>query len=136
MRFKFPHALGLLVGGILLAAILSYILPAGEYDRRDDPVTGRKIVVAGTFHRVPPEHVGPFQMLVSIPEGMGDAGSIIFMVFMAGGAFTVVDLTGALRSAVSWLASLFQSHAFCSRSAVHWKILGRKLSRSCLCFCC
>src|SRR2546426_9976542 len=34
---------------------------------------------------------------------MVDAASVIFFVFLIGGAFTVVDRTGALRSAVEWL---------------------------------
>ena len=51
-RAAFPHPLTLLTACILAGAIGSYILPAGEYDRRDDPATGRKVVVAGTYHRV------------------------------------------------------------------------------------
>lgn len=108
MRFQFPHALTLLVGGIVLAAALSHILPAGEYDRREDPATSRKVVVAGTYHPVPPQPVGVLQTLVGIPKGMADAGSIIFMVFISGGAFTVVDQTGALSNAVGWLVRKLQ----------------------------
>ena len=44
MKFRFPHPLTLLVGFIGLAAVMSYLLPAGQFDRRDDPVTGRKVV--------------------------------------------------------------------------------------------
>jgi uncharacterized ion transporter superfamily protein YfcC len=44
---RFPHTL------VLLAALLSYLLPAGEYQRAKDPVTGSEVVVAGTYHRVP-----------------------------------------------------------------------------------
>jgi uncharacterized ion transporter superfamily protein YfcC len=100
---RFPHPLTLLVGCILLAAALSYVLPAGQYDRREDPATGRQVVIAGTYHRVAPAPVGPFQALVAIPKGMADAASVIFLVFLIGGAFTVVDCTGALRHGVSWL---------------------------------
>ena len=78
-------------------------MPAGQYDRRDDPVTGRRVVVAGTFHPVPRAPVGPFEAVVAIPKGMGDAASVIFLVFLVGGAFTVVDRTGALRWGVDWL---------------------------------
>jgi uncharacterized ion transporter superfamily protein YfcC len=47
--------------------------------------------------------VGPFQMFVAIPLGMADAASVIFLVFLIGGAFTVVDETGALRRSIRWL---------------------------------
>ncbi len=103
-RIRFPHPLTLLLACILVAAALSYVLPAGEYQRVEDPVTGRKVVVAGTYHAVPPSPVGPFQALVDIPRGMADAASVIFLVFLAGGAFTVVDKTGVLRHGVDWLA--------------------------------
>src|SRR5436309_2370691 len=101
--FKFPHPLVLLVAGTALAAAASWVLPAGHYERRDDPVTGRRVVVAGTYHAVPPRPVGPWRALVAIPKGMADAASVIFFVFLIGGAFTVVDRTGALRGAVDWL---------------------------------
>ena len=104
---KFPHPLILLCGCVLLAAAASHVLPPGEYDRRDDPVTSRRIVVAGTYHTVAPRPVGAFQSLVAIPRGLADAAAVIFFVFLIGGAFTVVDETGALRQGVDWLVRRF-----------------------------
>jgi uncharacterized ion transporter superfamily protein YfcC len=72
-------------------------VPAGEYERRDDPATGRSVAVAGTYHRVPQHPVGPFAAVIAIPKGMVDASAVIFFVFLVGGAFAVVDRTGALR---------------------------------------
>jgi uncharacterized ion transporter superfamily protein YfcC len=62
------------------------------------------VVVAGTYHTVPASPVGPFDALVAIPKGMADASSIIFYVFLVGGAFAVVERTGALAQLVNWLA--------------------------------
>lgn len=104
MRVRFPHPLVLLVGGILLAMVLTWVVPAGRYERRDDPVTGENVVVAGTFHAVERQPVGPFQTMVDISKGLIKAADIVFFVFLAGGAFTVVDRTGALRRAVDALA--------------------------------
>src|SRR6266702_1905203 len=104
---KFPHPLTLLCGCVLLAAAASHMLPPGQYGRRDDPATGRKVVVAGTYHPVAPRPVGLFQALVAIPRGMADAAAVIFFVFLIGGAFTVVDETGALRQGVDWLVRRF-----------------------------
>src|SRR3989442_14357854 len=86
LKLQFPHPLPLLVGCILVAAALSYILPAGQYERRDDPETGRKVVVAGTYSAVASSPVGPFEAFVAIPRGMADAGSVIFLVFLMVGA--------------------------------------------------
>ncbi|MFI5245102.1 MAG: YfcC family protein [Gemmatimonadales bacterium] len=109
-RLAFPHPLTLLTCCVLLAAALSHVLPAGRYDRRDDPATGRSVVVAGTYHTVPPAPVGVFQTIVAIPKGLIDAASVIFFVFLVGGAFTVVDQTGALRQAVGWLVRRLGTH--------------------------
>jgi uncharacterized ion transporter superfamily protein YfcC len=100
---RFPHPLTLLTGCILTAALGSYVLPAGQYDRQSDPATGRQVVIAGTYHHVERRPVGPFEALVAIPKGLTDAASVVFLVFLVGGAFTVVDETGALRQAVGWL---------------------------------
>jgi uncharacterized ion transporter superfamily protein YfcC len=80
------------------------VLPAGEYDRRLDEATGRSVVVAGTYHRVERTPVGPFAAVVALPRGMIDASEVVFLVFLIGGAFTVVDETGALRRAMGGLA--------------------------------
>ena len=101
--FRFPHPLVLLTGFIVLAAVLSYVLPAGRFDRRTDPVAKREVVVAGSYHRVPPTPVGPLDALVALPKGLADAAGVVFLIFLAGGAFTVVDQTGALRHGVDWL---------------------------------
>ncbi len=108
-RFAFPHPLVLLVGGILLAAALTWIVPAGSYARRQDAATGHTVVVAGTYHRVPAQPVDPFRAMVDIPKGLINAADIVFFVFLVGGAFTVVDKTGALRGAVDWLARRLQN---------------------------
>jgi uncharacterized ion transporter superfamily protein YfcC len=85
------------------------VIPAGQYDRRDDPATGRRVVVAGSYHHADPQPVGPFATLLAIPRGLADAASVVFFVFLVGGAFTVVEETGALKRAVSalvlWLGS-------------------------------
>lgn len=104
-RVRFPHPLVLLVGGIFLAALLTWLLPAGAYERQHDPVTGKDVVVAGTYHAVPAQPVGGFGALVAIPEGMMAAGDVIFFVFLIGGAFAVVERTGALGRAVDGLVS-------------------------------
>jgi uncharacterized ion transporter superfamily protein YfcC len=101
--FRLPNALTLLVLCTLLAAALSYVLPAGQYDRTDDPVTGRSVVVAGSYHHVPPQPLGPFEAFVAIPNGIIRAADVIAFVFLVGAAFAVIDKTGALRAGIHWL---------------------------------
>jgi uncharacterized ion transporter superfamily protein YfcC len=109
-KFSMPHTLVLLAGAVAIAAALTWILPAGEYQRRDDPATGKTVVVNGTFHHVEPAPVGPLAALVATPKGLEAGADVIFFVFLAGGALAVLDRTGALRGAVDGLAGLVGRH--------------------------
>ena len=102
-RARIPHPLILLTGCIILAALASYVLPAGQYQREEDPDTGRAAVVAGTYQEVESSPVDLFQAIVALPRGMAEAADVIFLVFLIGGAFTVVDESGTLRRAITAL---------------------------------
>jgi uncharacterized ion transporter superfamily protein YfcC len=92
-----------------VAALLTWILPAGQYDRRDDAATGRRVAVAGTFHATPSAPVGPFATAVSIPRGFIAGVDVIVLVLLAGGAWVVVDRLGTLPAVVGWLVDRFGS---------------------------
>lgn len=109
MKRRFPHPLVLLTLCIFLVAGLSYLIPAGEFDRKTDPKTNREVVVAGTYHTTPPAPVNFWQAVLSIPRGMQDAASVIFLVFISGAAFGLVDQTGALRWGATRLVSRLQN---------------------------
>jgi uncharacterized ion transporter superfamily protein YfcC len=106
---KLPHPVILLVAGVALCAVLTWLLPAGEYDRRDDPATGRRVVVAGTFHSVEPSPVGPFAAVVAIPRGFVEAADVIGLVLFVGGAWVVVDRVGSLGRLIFSLVASFGS---------------------------
>src|SRR3954468_3452290 len=100
---RLPHPVVLLLGAVAIAAALTWILPAGEFDRRDDAATGRRVVVAGTYHRVPPAPVGPFAAVVAVPRGIVDAADVIAVVLFVGGAWVIVDRLGTLSAVVGAL---------------------------------
>ena len=110
---RIPHPFALLVGCVFLAAVLSWVVPAGEYQRHEHPATGRQTVVPGSYHSVPSNPVTPFRALVALPKGMVDAASVIVLIFLVGGAITVVEKTGAFKSGVLWLVHRF-------RRRPHW----------------
>jgi len=106
---KLPHPVILLIIGVAVCAVLTWILPAGEYERRDDPATGRRVVVAGTFHSVDPAPVGPFAAVVAIPRGFVEAADVIGLVLFVGAAWVVVDRVGSLGRLISSLVASFGS---------------------------
>jgi uncharacterized ion transporter superfamily protein YfcC len=103
-RSRVPEPLVLMSACILLATVASWVLPAGEFDRVEDEATGRMVVVPGSYHAVEQSPVDPFDAVVALPLGMADAADVIFLVFLIGGAFTVVDASGTLGRATAGLA--------------------------------
>lgn len=106
MSIRLPHPLILLLCCVALAALATHWLPAGQFERRADPESGAELVVPGSFHPVPQAPVSVMQTLVAVPKGMVAAGQVIATVFLVGGAFVVIDRTGALRMALLGLARL------------------------------
>jgi len=104
---KLPHPVILLIAGVAICAALTWILPAGEYERKDDPATGRRVVVAGTYHRVEPAPVGPFAAVVAIPRGFVEAADVVGVVLFVGAAWVVVDRTGTLGRLITTLVAAF-----------------------------
>lgn len=47
---EFPHTFVVIFILIIIAAVLTYIIPAGVYERVKDPATGRMIVDPATYH--------------------------------------------------------------------------------------
>src|SRR2546429_2488479 len=105
--FRLPHPLVLLGGAVAVAAGLTWVLAAGQYDRRDDPDTGRQVVVAGTYPPVDPAPVGPFAAAVAIPRGLIAAADVVAVVLFVGGAWVVVDRLGTLPAVVAALVRAF-----------------------------
>jgi uncharacterized ion transporter superfamily protein YfcC len=107
---SFPHPFALLLLCVVLATVLTWVLPAGEFRRSPDPASGRDIVVAGSYQRVPASPLGPLAMLMAVPKGIVAGADIMMLVFIMGGAFTVVDRAGALRGGFDALVRALGRH--------------------------
>ena len=102
-KFKVPHTLVILFSMVVLAQVLTYLIPAGTFDRVET-ASGRMQVVPGSFHLTPEEPVvPPFASLTAIPKGFSSAHEIIFFVFIIGGMFAVLRATGTLEAAMASL---------------------------------
>ncbi len=95
---RIPNPFVLLFLIIIAVGLLTYIIPAGEFDRVD--VGGRMGVVAGTYHPVEQSPVGFFELFKALPVGMVKSASIIFITLISGALFGLLNSTGALENAV------------------------------------
>lgn len=83
---------------IVLSAILTWIIPAGQFDVALDEATGRELTVPGSYHQIEATPVGPWQLLQSIYEGFVSASDIMFFVAFAAFYVYLLTQTGALNA--------------------------------------
>lgn len=107
MKFSFPHPMIIMLAFVGLAALLTYIIPAGSFDRIMDEGTGREIVVEGSFKYVEKSPVSFGKTFLSVPEGIIEGAEVVVLILIIGGAFYVVDKTGAFQSGLESLIFRF-----------------------------
>lgn len=86
---KIPHAVTMLFVIIVLVTILTYILPAGSYERI--LVDGKDRVVPGSYKEVTATPVGILDMFKALPLGFKAASEIVFVVLAGGIMFGILE---------------------------------------------
>ncbi|MCR5421479.1 MAG: AbgT family transporter [Lachnospiraceae bacterium] len=95
------HPMMLMVYVVLLCTALSYIIPAGQYDREYSEETGVSLLIPDSFHYVERTHTNVLDVLMSLTKGMQQASYIIFFLMIVGGMFSIMNGTGALNIALA-----------------------------------
>lgn len=98
---KVPNTYVILLLMIVLGAVLTWIVPAGEFNRIESD--GRVIIEAGTYHAVERNPASFFDIFAAIPAGLQGASQIIIMILISSGAFGVINSTGAIENAIGVL---------------------------------
>lgn len=98
--FKMPHTYVILAIIIIIAAMATYVVPAGQFDKVLNEATGRSVVDPNSFTYVEQSPVGFFDVFKAIPNGMKKGASIIFFIFIVGGAFEMFTATGAIEAGI------------------------------------
>lgn len=107
---EFPHILVILLVVLAIAAICTWIVPSGAYDRVLDEVSGRMIIDPASFHYLDNTPVGLFQMFVSLEEGLIQAANITFLIFCAFSSLYLLEKTGAIDAAIALMVRKTQKH--------------------------
>ena len=98
---EFPSGLVIICGIILLAGILTYIIPGGEYVRQE--VNGRMVVDPASFTYVPSHPASLLDLFTAVPKGFQATAWICFLILIVGGAFSVISNTGAIQAGLNAL---------------------------------
>lgn len=88
---------------IVVVTILTYIVPAGQYQYVLDEATGYNVVDGSSFAYVDQSPVNPFRLFVAIQEGFINGAQIIFLILF--GYFWVYSVmqTGAFTAMINTL---------------------------------
>ena len=90
---RIPHTFVIVFALIVLAAVFTWVVPAGEYSRQ--VVDGREVVVSDSFHHV---DAAPqtWQIFSALFNGFVDKADIIIFILMVGGAFWILNNSHAI----------------------------------------
>jgi uncharacterized ion transporter superfamily protein YfcC len=105
---KFPNAFIIMLGIIIVAGILTYLIPQGAYERRINDETGREEVVNGSYHEIDTDYLSPFDILLAIPNGIIGRADLIVLILLIGGCFYTIEKTGALHNGLQKLVRMLK----------------------------
>ncbi|MFK3936063.1 YfcC family protein [Alkalihalobacillus sp. NPDC078783] len=108
--WSMPHIYVLLFVISGVAAILTYIVPAGSFERVAGP-NGRESINPDSFTEVEATPLTFMDFMLAIPRGMQDASEIIFFTFIIGGMFMVLRRTEIIEIGVDRLARTFKNQS-------------------------
>ena len=112
MKLSFPHPIIILLGFIILAGLSSYFIQSGSYERVLDLETGREVIVPGSFQQIEDHNASIYEIALSIPEGIILGADLVVLILLIGGAFYVVEKTGALQKGIEALIYRFRNKKF------------------------
>lgn len=100
-RLEMPDAFVIIFSIVLLAAVLSYLIPAGTFVREE--VDGVTRVIPGSYTYVESNPANVLDLFVSIQKGMIDTANIIFLILIVGGIVKIIEYTGAIDAGINVL---------------------------------
>ena len=95
---RIPHTFTIVFALIVLSAVLTWVVPAGEFTREtitDVNGDSREVVVNGSFHYVD-SAPQTWQVFSALFNGFVDKADIIIFILMVGGAFWILNNSHAI----------------------------------------
>ena len=95
--FKMPHVLLIIAIVIVLACILSYVVPTGKFDMDE---AGN--VIPGTSHPVDRAPVNPWNAILLVKSGIEGGASVISLLLISGGLISCIAASGAVNDVLNY----------------------------------
>ncbi|BAC14667.1 unknown conserved protein (divided with OB2711 and OB2712) [Oceanobacillus iheyensis HTE831] len=98
-KLNLPDAYVILFAILLIAALLTYIIPAGSFDRETSE-NGIDVIVPDSYSQIEQQPTSVIDIFRSIQDGLIGGAGLIFLVLIIGGAFAVIEKTGAIDNLI------------------------------------
>jgi len=98
MKTRIPHTYVLLFSLMIIAAAGTWLIPAGSYNRVIQ--NGRELIDPNSYRPVEGRPAGLPSVLMAFPKALAEVADIIFYIFIIGGAFGVLNRTGAIQAGI------------------------------------
>jgi uncharacterized ion transporter superfamily protein YfcC len=101
MLKRIPHTYVIVFSIVILAAVLTWIVPGGVFDRHTVSVNGidRNVVIPGSFHYTG-NNPQTWQIFSALYDGFVDKSAIIVFILIIGGAFWIMNESKAIDVAI------------------------------------
>ncbi len=99
-NFRVPHPYLIIFAIILVSAVLTWVLPAGTFERQMSDELGRELVVPGSYQSIERSPVGPWMLLQCIYQGFVNSADISFFLLFACGYVGILMKSGTLDALV------------------------------------
>ncbi|MEL6185800.1 MAG: hypothetical protein AAFU79_14350, partial [Myxococcota bacterium] len=128
-RWTIPHVFIFLSGLILVAAVLTYIVPSGRFERtqRTYGTLTQSVIVPGSYRPVDKHYsargsfvgdpvsgkASPTSVLglfTAIPKGLQQSASLVFFILLVGATFGIVNHTGSINALLFYLVDRFEKY--------------------------
>ncbi|SIT71267.1 YfcC family protein [Edaphobacillus lindanitolerans] len=109
-KWEMPDTYVILFAVLLAAVLATYIVPSGAFEREE--VGGVERVIPGTYTQTDGSPAGFMDIFLALQEGMVQSGELIFLILFAGGAFEVIERSGAIRGGILRAVALTEGKEF------------------------
>lgn len=110
---RFPDVFFIVFALILLAAVATWLLPGGEYQRKKETVgeSQRTVLVEDSYHQVEsqPQVLEVFTAPIA---GFLRLAEIIAFIFIVGGSFYMINETGSIAAGIVQLVKVLRGREF------------------------
>ncbi|MGO1591840.1 YfcC family protein, partial [Ancrocorticia sp.] len=114
-KFRLPHVYTIAFFLIIVFAILTWIIPSGQFDTEviSTPAGDREVAIAGSYHEIDKVYTDPDtgetidlrqgipQILMAATQGIQAAADVVAFVLLIGGSFAILTRTNAINAGMS-----------------------------------